>query len=245
MIAIDDRSEAAPADGSIVETSTSIIEFVDDQIDNIIEKVALKPSVVVHEFSTAGVTRADGGPVTSVEDLGELRLGDSQTMANRYIKLYAKTATAQGFVTGLGGLITLPATIPTDIAAYVAWLARAGSAIQLCYGFEYRTELGDKQLKLAMLAGAGVTSVTVRGSEVLVTELAKQVMRTPYAHAPIQSAVKALAAKIGVTLGHKHFAKAVPVVGGVINGSVQGGLVYAGGKNIHRHYRELLSAPPV
>jgi len=49
-----------------------------------------------------------------------------------------------------------------------------------------------------------------------------------------------LGAKAGVTLTHKSFAKAVPVVGGVVNGSVQGGLVHVGGKRILAHYQELV-----
>ena len=104
--------------------------------------------------------------------------------------------------------------------------------MQLSYGFEHRTETADSQLKLAMLAGAGVSRLTVQGTEVLVTQLAKKVMTTPYHSAPMQAAVKALAAKVGINLTHKSFAKAVPLVGGAVNGSVQGGLVNVGGRRI-------------
>ena len=111
--------------------------------------------------------------------------------------------------------------------------------MQLSYGFEHRTETADSQLKLAMLAGAGVSRLTVQGTEVLVTQLAKKVMTTPYHSAPMQAAVKALAAKVGINLTHKSFAKAVPLVGGAVNGSVQGGLVNVGGRRIVGYYKEL------
>lgn len=95
-----------------------------------------------------------------------------------------------------------------------------------------------------MAAGAGVTGVTVKGTNLLVPQLSKKVMVTPYAQAPIQATVKALAAKVGITLTHRSFAKAVPVVGGVVNGSVQGGLVYFGARRIHDHYRKLALHKP-
>lgn len=222
----------------------SIANFIDSSIDQIIEWASIDPQKVIEEFQAGGLRRADGGPIVTLEDLQGARLGHANRVARRFIKTYAKMAAGQGFVTGLGGLITLPASVPADAVAYVGWLARTGSAVQLCYGFEHRTETGDAQLKLAMLAGAGVSSVTIQGSEVLVTQLAKKVLTTPYADAPIQAAIKALAAKAGITLTHKSFAKAVPVVGGVVNGSVQGSLVYAGGSRIHEYYRELARMPP-
>ena len=67
-----------------------------------------------------------------------------------------------------------------------------------------------------------------------------KVATTPYHSAPVQATVKALAAKAGVTLTHKSFAKAVPIVGGAVNGSVQAGLVHVGGKRILAHYQELV-----
>lgn len=221
----------------------SIANVIDSSIDQIIEWASIDPQKVVEEFRAGGLRRADGGPIDTLQDLQGASLGHVQSVARRFIKTYAKMAAGQGFVTGLGGMITLPASVPADAAAYVGWLARTGSAVQLCYGFEHRTETGDALLKLAMLAGAGVSSVTIRGSEVLVTQLGKRVLTTPYASAPIQAAIKALAAKVGITLTHKSFAKAVPVVGGVINGSVQGSMVYTGGSRIHEYYRELARMP--
>jgi hypothetical protein len=231
--------------GEVMEQNgqTGIAKFVDTSIDQIIEWASIEPEKVLKEFHARKATRADGLPIETAEDLREARLGDAHRVARGFIRTYSQMAAGQGFVTGLGGLITLPASVPADVAAYLGWLARTASAVQLCYGFEHRTETADAQLKFAMLAGAGVSTLTVQGTEILVTQLGKQVMTTPYARAPIQAAVKALAGKVGINLTHKSFAKAVPVVGGVINGSVQGGLVLAGGKRIHAYYREV--AKPV
>jgi hypothetical protein len=227
-----------------MDTQASIVKFVDSNIDQIIEWASIDPEKVVEEFQAAGYRRSGGGPIEKIAHLQDTRLGDADTIARRFRNIYTQMASGQGFVTGLGGLITLPASVPADAAAYLGWLARTGSAIRLCYGFEHRNETADAQLKLAMAAGAGVSSVTVQGTDVLITQLSKKVMTTPYAHAPIQATVKALAAKVGITLTHRSFAKAVPVVGGVVNGSVHGGLVYFGARRIHDYYRKLALHEP-
>ena len=223
----------------VQDSQTAIAKFVDSSIDQIIEWASIEPERVLKEFQARKASRTDGQRIETVADLQEAKLGDANRVARGFIKTYSQMAAGQGFVTGLGGLITLPASVPADVAAYLGWLARTASAVQHCYGFEYRTETADAQLKLAMLAGAGVSSLTLQGTEILVTQLGKRVMTTPYAQAPVQATVKALASKVGVNLTHKSFAKAVPVVGGVVNGSVQGGLVFAGGKRVHAYYREV------
>ena len=222
----------------------SIANFVDSSIDQIVDWASIGPEKVLEEFHARKVKRADGRPLTTIEDLQHVKLGDANTVARGFIKSYSQMAAGQGFVTGLGGMITLPASVPTDIAAYLGWLARTASAVQLCYGFEHRTETADAQLKIAMLAGSGVSTLTLQGTEILVTQLGRRVMITPYAQAPIQAVVRALARRVGITLTHKSFARAVPVVGGVVNGSVQGGLVYAGGNRIHAYYREIATSQP-
>lgn len=222
-----------------MDTKASITAFVDSSIDQIIEWAAMDPQKVVEEYRAAGFKCSDGREIESIEDVRDARLGDAEKIAKRFIRTYTQLAAGQGFVTGLGGLITLPASVPADAAAYVGWLARTASAVQLSYGFEHRSETADSQLKLAMLAGAGVSTVTIQGAEVLVTQLAKKVATTPYHSAPVQAAVKALAAKVGINLTHKSFAKAVPLVGGAVNGSVQGGLVNLGGRRILGYYKEL------
>jgi hypothetical protein len=222
-----------------VDTKASIAQFVDSSIDQIIEWAAMDPEKVLQEYQIAGFKCSDGREIELIDDLRDVRLGDAEKVARRFIRAYTQMAAGQGFATGLGGMITLPASVPADAAAYVGWLARTASAVQLCYGFEHRTETADSQLKLAMLAGAGVSSLTIQGTEVLVTQLAKKIMTTPYHSAPMQAAVKALAAKVGINLTHKSFAKAVPLVGGAVNGSMQGGLVNVGGKRILGYYKEL------
>ena len=227
-------------DGTKQSSQSQIVAFVSGAIDQIIEKVSLDPEVILEEYRERAILRPDGTPFLSLADVREhVTPQQAKRLSRHFVNTYATWAGAQGFATGLGGLVTLPLTVPTDAAAYVAWLARGASAAQLAHGRETRTETGDSQLKLAMLAGAGVSQVTLEGVQVLVTQMAKRVATTPYAKAPVQAAVRALAAKLGVQLTHKSFAKAVPVVGGVINGSVQAGMVKTAGNRMIAHYQDL------
>lgn len=220
--------------------NNKLVEIADWAIDEIIEKASLDPEDILEEYRDRGVRRPDGSPLLTLDDVRQhVALHQAGALSRRFVNLYAKMAAGQGFVTGLGGLITLPVTVPADAAAYIAWLARGASAAQLAHGRETRTPTGDGQLKLAMLAGAGVTHVTYKGAKILVEQMAKKVMTTPYAKAPFQAAVKALAAKAGVQLTHKSFARAVPLVGGVVNGTVQGTMVKTAGGRMVAHYQDL------
>lgn len=229
--------------GGPPESKGAIVEFVSSAIDEIIERASLEPHAVLEEYESRGIWGPDGMPFDSIADVREhVSATQAKRLSKRYVNVYSGMAAGQGFVTGLGGLITLPATVPADAIAYVGWLARSASATQLAHGRETRTETGDAQLKLAMLAGAGVSQLTVNGTKILVEQMAKKIMTTPYAKAPVQAAVKALAAKAGVQLTHKSFAKAVPVIGGAINGSVQGGMVKTAGNRIVAHYQDLMAS---
>lgn len=223
--------------------SKDVATYLNGAVDEIIRHASLDPEDVLKEFDARGIRRPDGTPFLELDDVREhVTPQQAVSLSKRYVNLYAKMAAGQGFVTGLGGLFTLPATVPADAVAYVAWLARGASAVQLAHGHETRTPVGDGQLKLAMLAGAGISQVTINGTKVLVTQMAKKVATTPYAKAPIQAAVKAFAAKLGVQVTHKTFAKAVPLLGGAINGSVQGGMVKVAGNRIVAHYQDLASS---
>jgi len=229
--------------GGQPESRGAVAAFLNNAIDEIIDRASLAPEVILAEYESRGILDPEGRPFARLEDVRKhVTSEQAKRLSKKYVNLYAAMAAGQGFVTGLGGLITLPVTVPADAAAYVAWLARSASATQLAHGRETRTQTGDGQLKLAMLAGAGISHITVNGTRVLVAQLARRVVNTPYSRAPFQAAVKALAAKAGVQLTHKSFAKAVPVLGGAINGSAQAAMVKTAGGRMIAHYQDLVAS---
>lgn len=219
--------------------SDAVIEWVEDSLDKIIETAAIAPEKVLEEAETRGLAVTGVDLPGRLKSLRENDLSALDAMARGYIRTYTRTAAAQGFMTGIGGVITLPVTVPTDVAAFLVLVARANSAVMQTYGFDSQTEEGATMLRLGLAAGLGVNKLSVAGSTVLVKGLTKQVMTKPYREAVVLSTVKAVAKKVGVTLYKRHFAKVVPLIGGGINAGVSGGLVYAFGRKAMSHYHEV------
>jgi hypothetical protein len=117
-----------------------------------LRKDALKLADWITDRSIAGIS-----PLSSASDLATRYLID-QGYANNDKRVDAlirwetsKNFTA-GFVTGLGGVLTLPITVPGSVAA--SWLiqARMAAAIAAIYGHDPRS---DKVRTVVLLALVG------------------------------------------------------------------------------------------
>ena len=150
-----------------------------------------------------------------------------------------------GFVTGLGGLITLPVAIPAALTASWAIHTRLSGAIAALHGhdvdddrvqsFVLMTLLGDSGKSVLRKAGITVANrVALRGVEAipvrLLTEINKRVgMR--------------LIAKAGER-GVVNLTKAVPVAGGVVGGGIDARYCNAVGRRAHAVFKPAEPAPP-
>jgi hypothetical protein len=220
--------------------SSEVVRWVEQSLDRVIEVGALPPSRILRDAEARGLDvrgRDDGARLRSLQgnDLREL-----DAMARSAIRTYAAYGAGQGFVTGLGGVITLPITVPTDVAAYLMWIVRVNSAVMQTYGFEAETEEGRAMLRLGLAAGLGVSKLSVLGSQVLVDALARQVLSSTTQDAVVVATAQAIARRVGLTLTKRHIAKAIPVLGGGVNAAVSGGLVYGFGRGAMEHYRGVL-----
>ena len=127
---------------------------------------------------------------------------------------------ASGFVTGLGGLATLPVTLPSALTA--SWLlqARLSGAIACIYGHDL-TEDRVRTLMLLSLLGDGLKEPLKQAGIRLGTQLTLQTLQALPGRLLID-----LNRMVGVRLltkagehGVINFTKLVPGVGGVIGGS--------------------------
>lgn len=226
-------------------TKTELVHWIEHSLDRVIELGTIPPSSVLEEADRRGLVVAGRRGRDVAERLRSLRGNDLtalDAMARSYLRTYTRLSGAQGFLTGLGGAITLPVTVPTDVAAFLVWIVRVNSAVMQTYGFESETEEGRAMLRLGLAAGLGVNNLSVMGTKVLVDGLAKQAMTSTYQDAVLAATGKAIAKKVGVTLYRRHAAKLVPILGGGINAAVSGGLVYGFGRGAMHHYREVLIA---
>lgn len=134
----------------------------------------------------------------------------------------AKGATS-GFLTGLGGLITLPVAIPANVASVMYVQIRMIATIAHMKGYD----LKDDQVKtfvFVCLTGQAATDILKQAGIKLGTSLAKEaIKKIPYE--VIKAINKAVGFRLITKFGEKgiiNLGKAVPLVGGLIGGTVDG-----------------------
>lgn len=155
-------------------------------------------------------------------------------IANNAIKYETAKVTAISVAAGIPGGMAIAATIPTDIVQYYVFTLRILQKLAYLYGypdFEFSEESVDDAAMGTMLtfigvmfgvqeANAGIKVITDIAAKNLPKKLAKQaLMKTSY-----YPVIKSIAQKLGVRMTKEIFAegvgKAIPVVGGVVNGTL-------------------------
>ena len=133
-----------------------------------------------------------------------------------------KSATS-GFLTGLGGLITLPVAIPTNIASVTYVQIRMIAAIAHMRGYD----LKDDQVKtfvFVCLTGQSASDILKQAGIKAGTAFAKQAIKK-IPGGIIKSINKAVGFRLVTKFGEKgilNLGKALPLVGGFIGGTVDG-----------------------
>lgn len=160
----------------------------------------------------------------SVEDMVEDYRSKSDSPEKAAISLskaqVAKCGTS-GFLSGLGGVITLPVTIPANIGSVLYVQMRMVAAIAKLGGYDIRSDQ-VQTLVYMCLTGTAVTDVAKQvGIKIGSKTLESAIKKIP------GSALTAINRKIGFRLltkfgekGAINLGKMIPVAGGVIGGSV-------------------------
>ena len=159
----------------------------------------------------------------------------AQELANKYLNRYnstdeaidkfikwqqAKCATS-GFLTGLGGIITLPVSIPANISSVIYVQTRMVAAIAHMRGFDLKDDQVRTLVYVALTGQAAADILKQAGikfgtkmSTVLIKKIPFEVIKQ------INKAVGfRLVTKFGQT-GVINLGKGVPFVGGIIGGTV-------------------------
>lgn len=150
---------------------------------------------------------------------------DVDAVVARLIKESVAAAGTQGFVTGLGGLITAGVTIPANVAASVAINMRLVGAIAHLRGWNLQdphTRTVAMMLAIGMSAQSVLANFGVKVGQKLGEQLIKKI---PVAmlHAINKKAGFHLVAKYGTKRAAITLAKGVPILGGIVGGAVDAG----------------------
>ena len=149
--------------------------------------------------------------VDSAYDLGNSYLaqqGSLEAQVDSLIKWQVAKAATSGFVTGLGGVMIMPLTVPANIASVIYVQIRMIAAIAYMGGHDIREDRVKSLIYICMVGNGAkelLKDVSVKAGERLAAKIAEKVSAS-------------IASKTGeksvTSLG-----KAVPVLGGVVGGS--------------------------
>ncbi|WP_089156048.1 EcsC family protein [Micromonospora sp. NBS 11-29] len=186
-------------------------------------------SVAYADARLSKAIAADGGPVVGPDD-GPLR--DQATEAaierviDRLIVEAVGTASTNGFVTGLGGFVTMPVTLPANIAGSLVINARLVGSIAYLRGYD----ISDPHVQtfITLTTAGGTLATTLHGVGVKVgTKVTAQLIKA----IPI-AVIRKINERVGFMLLAKYgtqrsaitLAKGIPLAGGLVGAGVDAAL---------------------
>lgn len=159
----------------------------------------------------------------SVKKLAEDYLSESGSLNSKVDSLIrwqiAKCATS-GFVTGLGGLITLPITVPANLGANLYVQMRMSAAIAYMGGHDIYSDK-VRTFVYVSLCGSSAMEILKEAGVQIATKIAVNVITKKITAEMIKNINKQVGFRLVTKAGSKgviNLVRAVPVIGGIFNG---------------------------
>ena len=169
-----------------------------------------------------------------------MRKNDTPEEAARsLIKYQVAKCTTSGFVTGLGGLLTLPVAIPANLTTVWYVQLRMIAAIATIGGYDPSSDQ-VQTLAYACLTGQAVTDI-VKGTGIKIGEKITVAALKKLPGTVLTKINRAVGFRLLTKFGTKgtiNLVKGVPVVGGVVGGAIDFGSTKIIGKNAYRVFIE-------
>lgn len=185
----------------------------------------------VNRIMDAGI---DGlGPLSSASQVASEALAKHKGNVDKAVKEvvsdHVKLAGAGGFVTGLGGIITMPVSLPANVLGFYAIATRMVAAVAELRGYDVSSQ-GARAAVLLTLVGADADDLlqkaglgTVAGMTGSGRLARMAVSRMPKAAGMMIN--KAVGFRLLTTVGGKalaRFVRFVPVAGGIVGAGLDG-----------------------
>jgi hypothetical protein len=178
------------------------------------------------DFAIDGNSGFPGAKATAARSL-ESR-GDRETAIDSLVTYHVGMASAQGFLTSVGGLVTLPVGLPANIAGLAVLSVRMIASIAHLRGYDVDDRRVRAALTLAMLGDDDVRRLVADG-KLPTSPLA--IATAPVFDPDLDRAIseRVMGALAG-RLGGKHLAvvivRRIPLVGGGVGAAVDGWLTF-------------------
>ena len=172
----------------------------------------------LYEGSIQGIQKVSP-PVTDLASNYLEKHNDVESAAKSFVNYQIAKCTTSGFLTGLGGLITLPITIPANIGSVLYVQMRMIACLAYMGGFDTNSDQ-VQTLVYACLAGISIDqllkNVGIQFGLKFTTAMVKKIPGTVLTRINQKVGFRLLT-KFG-TKGLINIGKAVPIVGGIIGG---------------------------
>ena len=165
------------------------------------------------------------GPMRSARDLADLARRDTRTTegaVKKIVRSHVVKGGVGGFVTGVGGFVTMPVALPANIVEFYVGATRMVAAIATLRGYD----VADPEVRTAVL----LTLVGSEADEVLakagLTGGSGKVLRLVGQQLPPAALLmlnKAIGFRLLRGIGEKAFARlgrGIPLAGGVVGGGI-------------------------
>jgi hypothetical protein len=174
-----------------------------------------------------GVGIAGAGPFAGAAETAEQQLdaagGDREDAIRRLVAAHVRLAATSGFVTGLGGVATLPVSVPASMAGFAVVAARMAAGIAHLRGYDLDEPAVRSAVLVALLAG---------GAPAVLAEVGVDPDERPVT-AALGRLPAGVLAELDRRVGHRLVARAgekgavglaklVPLVGGPLGAAVDG-----------------------
>ncbi|MGN6600125.1 MAG: EcsC family protein [Actinomycetes bacterium] len=167
-------------------------------------------------------TGLDGvGPLPGAVAVAEqalARAASPEDAIRAVVRSTTKAAGANGFVTGLGGFVTLPVALPANVAGFTVLAARMVGAIAHLRGYDlHRSEV--RTAVLVTLAGADATELLRKVGVALPGGAAVGMVVSRLPQSTLVAVNKAVGFRLLVQVGERsltRLGRAVPLAGGVL-----------------------------
>jgi EcsC protein family len=167
------------------------------------------------------------GPLGPAVEAAEEHLvaaqGDREEAIRRLVAAHVRLAAASGFVTGLGGIVTLPVTLPASLAGLYIIATRMTAGIAHLRGYDVETDEVRSAVLVALLGNGGAVALRDTGIDLGPGSTTAALERLP------ARVLGDLNKRVGLGLvtragerGVVALTKLIPLVGGPIGAAVDG-----------------------
>jgi hypothetical protein len=193
----------------------------DDKPDN---KLVATAEALVERLLSAGINGV--GPFKGAVEVAEehRRTAANTEQAIRHlIRTHVRLAAGSGFVTGLGGFLAMPVTVPAGVSGLYVLATRMSAGIAHLRGYDVKSEEVRSVILLSLLGSAGSEAMKKAGITIGQKALLAGIKKVP-GHLLVRIN-RAVGFRLVTKFGQKgviNLHKAVPFVGGPVGAAFDG-----------------------